>query len=320
MLVGFNELSKNVNKAGTVFYTDSVGVVISKCCTKCKEIKLLDCFSSHKKGIGGKYTECKECRVKTRASVLFKEGPNGDVLEKQCRKCLKVKDITEFREHHDGLGGKWFKCLECEKMQNDYEVRGDVTVVIINSDKHGRLEFIIDTEDLSRVKVASTWFANPSNNPGRKSFYVHGYLGDGKYVQLHRYLLGINDPEQVIDHINRNPLDNRKSNLNLVTQAENVQNSSIRCDNTSGHKGVSWNKRRCKWRAYITVDKSNQISLGYYEDVNEAIKARKEAEDELFIYKKSIEELKESLAKAKNYGPYSKYSEKRRDIDELEAQ
>lgn len=47
--------------------------------------------------------------------------------------------------------------------------------------------------------------------------------------------------------------------------------------NTSGHKGVNWMKNRGKWRAYIGYQ-GKQISLGYFDDINDAIEARKKAE------------------------------------------
>lgn len=84
-------------------------------------------------------------------------------------------------------------------------------------------------------------------------------------------------PIQQIDHINRNRSDNRICNLRTATVAENAQNTSLPDRNTSGHKGVSWNKSVQKWRAYIEHQRK-QIHIGYFSDINKAVSARVEAE------------------------------------------
>jgi hypothetical protein len=66
--------------------------------------------------------------------------------------------------------------------------------------------------------------------------------------------------------------------------------SKIKSTNSSGYKGVAFDKRRTKWRARITFQK-REIHLGYYENVEDAVKARKEAEEKYF--QPIIEEFKE---------------------------
>jgi len=90
-------------------------------------------------------------------------------------------------------------------------------------------------------------------------------------------LLGYKD----YDHINRNPLDNRDCNLRAVSKTENRRNHSKYNTNTSGFTGVSWNKNRQRWRSYIIVD-YKQIDLGLYNDLNDAVVARLEAELKYF--------------------------------------
>ena len=85
----------------------------------------------------------------------------------------------------------------------------------------------------------------------------------------------------MVDHINRNPLDNRKSNLRIVNNQQNSMNKGHQKRNTSGHKGVSWDKSRNKWYAYITVN-YKLINLGRFNILEDAIKARKKAEIKYF--------------------------------------
>jgi len=90
--------------------------------------------------------------------------------------------------------------------------------------------------------------------------YVHGYL-----------------PLQQIDHINRDRSDNRLINLRLATHSLNNQNKEIQRNNTSGCKGLSYQKKNKKWVSHIGINnKKNRI--GQYENIADAIYARQIAE------------------------------------------
>ena len=109
--------------------------------------------------------------------------------------------------------------------------------------------------------------------------------GDISNKQLHRLVaitfLENPDNKPCVDHINRNPLNNHISNLRWATPTENQQNASIRIDNASGTTGVFFNKSNQKWQAQITAD-GRKIHLGSFEDKNDAIFARTEAEIRFF--------------------------------------
>lgn len=85
-------------------------------------------------------------------------------------------------------------------------------------------------------------------------------------------------PADDIDHINRNRDDNRITNLRLATRSENLHNTGAQPNNTSGHKGVNWHKRACKWEARICVHRK-QKHLGFYANIEDAINARRAAEN-----------------------------------------
>lgn len=107
-----------------------------------------------------------------------------------------------------------------------------------------------------------------------------GYVVNDKVGKLHRFLMNPGE-DLVIDHINRNRLDNRICNLRACTLQENNMNKSIQCNNTSGIQGVSWDKNRNKWLVHITVNRK-QIHLGYFNTIEEAAEARRQAEIEYF--------------------------------------
>lgn len=109
---------------------------------------------------------------------------------------------------------------------------------------------------------------------------AYGYVISKKAGKLHRFIMNCPD-DMVIDHINRNPLDNRRENLRICTQQQNVMNKSIQSNNTSGIPGVCWNKNKNKWHARITVNGKTK-SLGYHTTLEEAAEARRLAEIEYF--------------------------------------
>ena len=84
-------------------------------------------------------------------------------------------------------------------------------------------------------------------------------------------------PENEIDHINGNKSDNRFANLRDIKNIENHRNRKRPIDNTSGCIGVNWHKTNKAWQAKITVN-GKTLFLGLFQDIDHAIKARKEAE------------------------------------------
>jgi len=111
----------------------------------------------------------------------------------------------------------------------------------------------------------------------------------GKYAQvgllgdvwlIHRVIwcivYGSIPVEKEIDHIDRDPSNNKLENLRIVSRRENSFNRGRPANNTSGVIGVGWCKQTEKYKATIRV-KSKLIHLGYFEDKKDAIAARKEA-------------------------------------------
>ena len=114
-----------------------------------------------------------------------------------------------------------------------------------------------------------------------------GYVGisiDGKLYQAHRvaYYMGTGtDPlELTIDHINPlNKADNRLANLRLATMAEQRKNCSESSANTSGATGVHWHKKTKKYQSTIKAG-GKLIHIGYFDNLEDAARARKVAERE----------------------------------------
>jgi hypothetical protein len=83
-------------------------------------------------------------------------------------------------------------------------------------------------------------------------------------------------PGMEVDHRNRNTLDNRRANLRICTTAQNQRNRPKQKNNSSGHKGVDFQKRGKSYRARITADKKT-FYLGNFEKADEAGAAYKKA-------------------------------------------
>ena len=80
-------------------------------------------------------------------------------------------------------------------------------------------------------------------------------------------------PIKNIDHINGCKIDNRKSNLRIVTQQQNMWNiKKLPSHNTSGIMGVSWQKNRRKWQVGLKLD-GKRIHIGNFADINDAQEA-----------------------------------------------
>jgi hypothetical protein len=111
--------------------------------------------------------------------------------------------------------------------------------------------------------------------------YAYRYIRvDGKQarLQMHRVLLGlpIHRDGREPDHINRNGLDNRRTNLRIVTRAGNMQNRSSYRGSTSQYRGVYWDSRKQRWRAQIVVN-GKRMKLGSFTDEQEASEVAKAA-------------------------------------------
>lgn len=135
----------------------------------------------------------------------------------------------------------------------------------------GSLEYLllVDNEDFHLV-VGQKWYAVRKH----RTFYAQKnvYVEDQRtVVQLHTLILTVK-PGFFVDHVNGDGLDCRRQNLREATGHQNAHNARRRTDNTSGHKGVSWNKRVGRWQGYVSFNKKIH-HVGYFNDVEVAAQA-----------------------------------------------
>lgn len=139
-----------------------------------------------------------------------------------------------------------------------------------------------ETEARTAADTCKKWNAKFACKEAFVTDAGHGYrkgsIGNVRYYAhriIWRMMTGA-DPD-FIDHINGERADNRWCNLRAVTKTENCRNMARQTRNVSGCLGVMWNPNKRRWAARITV--SGKVhSLGYFRDIEAAIRARKAAE------------------------------------------
>ena len=154
------------------------------------------------------------------------------------------------------------------------------------------VEFYFDKDDLDIVKeycwqqdkygyITAKGRKGQPKNPSRR---------------LHREIMSPIPDGYYVDHINHNPADCRKDNLRLCTPNQNMYNSKIPITNKSGYKGVCWVKSIGKWHSYLTHNHVVE-NLGYYDDINDAVKARRNAEEKYHgdFYNKELRNEREYI-------------------------
>ena len=134
-------------------------------------------------------------------------------------------------------------------------------------------ETIVDDDDYDRL-AHEKWHGAK----GRSGIYV--CTGGKPSIRMHRMIMGAK-PGMFVDHVNGNPLDNRKENLRVCSNAENIRNSRKYSTNQSGYKGVSFVERKKKWAAKITFNYKKYF-LGYFKTKEEAFEAYKSKAKEFF--------------------------------------
>lgn len=162
---------------------------------------------------------------------------------------------------------------------NQYIKTDEHTELIINNSNKGVFKVLISNEDYDKC-IKLRWNIQVVKYKDKVKWYAYS-SNNGKHIFLHRFILGING-KSVGDHINGDTIDNRRENLRECSHKENCRNRGEN-QNYSGHKGVLWYTRTKtpKWMAYIKVDYKFK-NLGYYDNIEDAIDARKEAEEKYF--------------------------------------
>lgn len=187
--------------------------------------------------------------------IAYSVNKYGDLAKKLANKSLKTK----------------------QRHKNDIDIITDdiAHLHIYHKPTDSIFTVIIDVEDIEKIQKYK-WYINVPQNA--KTFYV----ASNKIGKLHRFIMNVTDPSDIIDHINHNGLDNRKNNLRIVNTSINKKNGTLFKNNTSGYKGISIEKKSIK--AYWMENgrlKAKRFSTKKYDNALElAINTRKQKEKE----------------------------------------
>lgn len=152
---------------------------------------------------------------------------------------------------------------------NTYDLSGEYGVGWTSNTNQ---EFYFDLEDYDKIKDYCWATCEPVKGYTRIETTINN-----KGINMAQLLTG----EKDIDHIDRDPMNNRRSNLRKATRSQQGMNRKRQSNNTSGFIGVYWNKREKKWVAALKIN-GKQKPLGYFLNKDDAIKARLRAEKEYF--------------------------------------
>ena len=161
------------------------------------------------------------------------------------------------------------KVLEHSHKDPNEIIEHDDYAEIILYDKSNKevARTLIDLEDINKCRIY-------------KWHLQEGYAQNSKTrLMLHRYIMDC-PSDMIIDHINRNKLDNRKCNLRVCTHKDNNRNMPRRSNVTSVERGV-YQSSKSGWVARIKVD-AKDVYLGTFKTIDEAIEARRQAEIDYF--------------------------------------
>ncbi|MCQ6275773.1 HNH endonuclease [Bacillus sp. V3B] len=236
------------------------------------------CEKSTPRTSNGNQKYCPECRViasnERKRKHYIKTYPNPYPTPKftKCSVCdshfsSTFNDVPYCNKHYLRMYANG--TLEpTERKRNRFTINDGIVTMHTNKGE----PFIIDEIDLDKIS-GSTWCFNRS---GR-------YLvanRNKKIVRLHRMILDVDDPKLIVDHINGDTSDNRRCNLRITSNKNNVRNSRPSKNNSTNYPGVD-KRPSGKYRARITVNRK-EILLGTFDTLEEAIQVRKNAENKYF--------------------------------------
>ena len=156
------------------------------------------------------------------------------------------------------------------KKYNTYDLSGESAIgYTVKGEK-----YYFDLADYDKIKDYC-WRINYGG------YVVAKRIDNNKHILMHRLIMNVTKQDVLVDHIYHNKTDNRKSQLRLVTFQQNATNNALRKNNTSGYKGVYWHKPAQKWEALIQYN-NHLYNLGLYSNIEDAVKAREQAEIKYF--------------------------------------
>lgn len=189
------------------------------------------------------------------------------------KSCGCLKRESAIANGKNNLGRRYSE--KKPRKNNEFDISGDYGIGYTIK----RVSFYFDIDDYDLIKNYC-WFMDnkgyiraKSRNKNKKDYHM-----------LHRLVMNITDPKVHINHKNGIRHDNRKANLRIAIEDginKNSINRRIQKNNKSGYTGVKWHSRNSIWEVKIGYNNESHY-LGRFNGYDEAVKARKKAEDKMF--------------------------------------
>lgn len=198
---------------------------------------------------------CSVCGVSSEEKNVHKNKNYGDYL---CDK--HIRQYNKYGKFLDNSSRGVFDKNEIRKYEDYAEID--------TYDSYGNVisTFKIDLEDVDKLK----------NKKWRTVFKLskpYLFTGNQNSERIYFHRLVMNNPSEQVDHISGDTLDNRKSNLRIVSIQENMCNLKKKSNNTSGIRGVSLNKTRNRWSVDFT-HKKQRLYIKTFPTIEEAVYVR----------------------------------------------
>lgn len=189
---------------------------------------------------------------------------NTKIIDADSLKNGRTKSCGCLSRENSSINGKH------NKRFNKYNLSGSYGIGYTSKNE----PFYFDLEDYDKIKDYC-WFIDSGGYIVAKDEHHNG-------IKLHRIILSLKyGDNKYVDHVNHIKIDNRKSNLRVVTNQQNIMNQQLRSCNTSGVTGVHWDNTHKYWVSQIGYNKK-KIALGHFSNFDEAVEARKKAEEKYF--------------------------------------
>ena len=130
------------------------------------------------------------------------------------------------------------------KKENRYDLSGEYGIGFTP----GGEEFYFDLEDFDKIKEYPWRIVGPGYIG-----YIYSSKDKRRSAYMHRLIMDAPDGT-VVDHINHDTRDNRKANLRVVSQSNNLHNRNLSKRNKSGHTGICYDKGKNYWEASMMVE------------------------------------------------------------------
>lgn len=143
-------------------------------------------------------------------------------------------------------------------------------VITVHSKANGTQHILVDDSDYDFL-IEYNWFIYRCTHKGKKARTMYAVTHTkGVTIRMHRLIMGVTNPKQLVDHKDSNGLNNQRENIRVATPQQNQFNMRPFVSNKSGFKGVSYHKGDKVYMVFLRVNKKNTYFGSYKTSIEAA--------------------------------------------------